>query len=420
MNLPFYLARKFYRGAPENQSKHRASVPAVRVATAGVALGLIVMIVSVGIVSGFKAEINKKLSGLSAHAELVNIGSFAAPDAYPITADSLLEAQIKQAQGVKHLQRFAEKMGVLKTESDFQVIALKGISADYDRAFIESCIIEGELPDFNDSLSANKIVISSTHAAQLNLGVGDKVFAYFFEETIKMRRFTISGIYQTNIKQYDRNLALVGLRTIQKLNNWTEQEIGGYEIYSDEKQPLSEWTQQLSLSLSPMLQTPALDNCQIIGLKDNPRTMQVVGWLSLLDMNIWLILALVALVAIFSMSAGLLILILERTSDVGVLQALGTTRRRIRHIFLYYAAFIVLRGLLIGNIIGLGILWLQHQYGFIKLNPETYYVSVLPVTISWQAIILLNLATFAVTLLALLVPSLLVNRIQPARAIRFD
>ncbi|MBR1889100.1 MAG: ABC transporter permease [Alloprevotella sp.] len=420
MNFPFYLAKHFYRGSGKDTSRRRASVPAVRIATAGIALGLAVMLISVGIVRGFKGEINKKLSGFSAHAELVDIRSFSSPEAYSVRPDSLLAASVCRANGVEHIQRFAEKMGVLKTEADFQAVLLKGLSPEYDTSYLQTAIVSGELPNMADSASQNKIVISETQANALNLKVGDRVFAYFFEENVKMRRFTIAALYQTNVKQYDRNIVLVPMQTVQRLNGWTDEEVSGLEIFSDQKEDLNVWTTGLREAVMPFLYGHNDEELAVLSLQENPRTMQVVSWLSLLDMNIWLILALVALVAIFSMSAGLLILILERTSDVGLLRALGSTNTRIRHAFLYYAAFIVLKGLLIGNLLGCGLLWLQSATGIVQLDPSTYYVRVLPVDINVWIILLLNLGTFIITLLALIVPSLLVSRIQPAKAIRFD
>lgn len=420
VNLPLYIARKFYGGYGDQTSRPRASAPAVRIATIGVALGLAVMIVSVGIVRGFKQEINRKLYGFSAHAQVVDIRSFVQPDQYGIAVDSSFISRITQLQGVERVQRFAEKMGVLKTEEEFEAILLRGIAPEYDTHFLEESIVDGALPNYADSASNNQIVISQTHASALHLAVGDKVYAYFFEETVKMRRFTIAAIYQTNVKQYDQHMAVVPMSVVQRLNEWEPNTVSGVEMYSDQKLPMTDWTELLTEQAEPLLAENLTEQKMVVGLNENPRTMQVVSWLSLLDMNIWLILVLVALVAVFSMSAGLLILILERTSDIGLLCAIGMSTRHIRTSFLYYAAFIVVRGLIWGNLIGCSLLWVQQRFGLVQLDPATYYVRVLPVDMNVWLILLLNLATFAVTLLALIIPSLLVERIQPARAIRFD
>ena len=310
-------------------------------------------------------------------------------------------------------------MGILKTENDFQVVSIKGLGENYDTSFIAQSIISGKLPQISDNTLSNDVVISKIMSDALNLHVGDRVFAYFFENTVKMRRFRVAAIYQTNLKQFDKAFVLTNQFSVNQLNGWKTAQTSCLEIRLNDMGAMANATFQIRALLKNLPDNQA-ESYYVLPLTENPRTASVLNWLGLLDMNIWVILILVALVAAFSMISGLLILILERTNTIGVLKAMGATNARVRHIFLLYALMIVGRGLLIGNAVALILVWIQSQFGIIKLDPATYYVSTVPVDVNIWIILLLNVATLLITLLAMLGPSFMISRIQPAKAIRTE
>lgn len=415
MNL--FLANRFFRN--NSQRKRKASIPAIHIATLGIALGLVVMILSVCVVRGFKFEITNKLTGFASHIEILDINSFSSPESYPISVNPKLISKISHLPSVEKVQYFSEKMGILKTDNDFQAVSIKGIGENYDTSFIAQSIISGKMPELSDSTPLNDIIISKMMSDALNLRVGDRVFAYFFENTVKMRRFRVSAVYQTNLKQFDKTFVLTNLASVNQLNGWNTTQTSCLEVRLNNMKTMTSATSQVRALLKNLPNNQS-KSYYVLPLTENPRTASVLNWLGLLDMNIWVILILVALVAAFSMISGLLILILERTNTIGVLKAMGATNARVRHIFLLYALMIVGRGLLIGNTVGLILVWFQYQFGMIKLDPATYYVSAVPVDVNVGIILLLNVATVLITLLAMLGPSFMISRIQPAKAIRTE
>ena len=418
MNLSLFLAKRFF-AAGDRKQKNRASTPAIIVATSGIAVGLAVMIVSVCVVLGFKSEISYRLTGFGSHLEVFDTNALASPESYPVVTEGEIVQKLQQLPEIAHLQRFSEKQGILKTTNDFQAVVLKGLGEDYDISFLKRCSVAGRLPKFSATKSTNEIAISRTQSDLLNLHVGDLVYAYFFENTIKMRRFKIVGIYNTNMKQFDRSFALTGKAVVNRLNDWQPDQSSGLELRVKVFSALDQATQRVGRLVNGRKDKNGASYA-VMSIKENPRTASVFNWLTLLDVNIWVILVLVTLVAGFSMVSGLLILILERTSTIGLLKALGSSNTRMRNTFLYYAAFIILRGLVIGNVIGLALVLLQQHFGWVQLNPETYYVSTVPISLNWWYILLLNISTFIITLAALVVPSFIISRIQPAKAIKFD
>lgn len=427
MSFSFFLARRFF-GYRDDQRRRKASTPAIHIATLGVALGLAVALISYAVVRGFQHEIQSKLTGFAAHAEVVDLRSFASPESYPLTVTDDVRQQIQKQSTALSAWRYAQKIGVLKTEADFQAVALKGVSPEYDLGFIRSCIVSGQLPE--GSSWGQKIVISQQVANALGLHVGDKVFAYFFEQTVKMRRFEIAAIYQTRLKQFDSTFALADMKTVQQLNSWTESQCSGVELrWKDMAAGDAAMPRARQAAMLASLPAPQNDTAQVtfgppqptaLSLRENPRTAGTMNWLDLLDTNVWVILVLVLLVAAFSMVSGLLILILERTQTIGVLKALGATDAALRRTFLYYAAFIAVRGLAIGNGLALALIFAQQQWGFAKLDPETYYIDRVPTDLSWIAFALINIAALVLVLLALLLPARAVGRVAPAKAIRFE
>lgn len=418
MSLAWFLALRFYKHAGRD-SDRKASLLAIRIATAGVALGLAVMIISVCVVKGFQTEIRAKLAGFAAHLEVLDERSFSSPESYPIVTDQTLMSKIKTVPGITRVQRVSEKMGILKTNDAFQTILLKGVGADFDTTFLRQCVVEGRLPRFAKEGGADEVMISQQVARTLGLKRGDRVYAYFVSDAIRLRRFTIVGIYATNLSQFDERMIWTDRHTVNKLNDWDPEQSSALEIFLTEP----EKTDVVQADINRLV--GGMDDGRggvydTMSLSENPTTAAVMQWLSLLDFNVLVILALMLGVAGFTTISGLLILVLERTRTIGILKSLGASNTRIRRVFLTYATLIVAKGLLWGNILGVGIVLLQRYFGWVKLDPATYYVSEVPVEINFWWIVGLNVATLVISVLALIVPSFMISRIQPAKAIRYE
>ncbi|MDO4160237.1 MAG: ABC transporter permease [Prevotellaceae bacterium] len=415
MNLPLFISRRIYS---DNGAQQKVSRPAIRIATAGVAIGLAVMIVSVCIVFGFKHTIRDKVIGFGGHINVGNLMSIHTRQEKPIgMADSMMTA-IKRLDGVKNVQRYTYKQGILKTDNDFLGVMFKGIAAEYDTTFIHNNLVSGSIPQFSDSKSSNSIVISKIMADQLKLKAGDRVFAYFIDNNdVRMRRFTVSGVYQTNLTQYDKAICLTDLYTAGRLNGWNADQVTGAEVTINDFNNIDAVedlvVQNVNRKTDSYGETYSSETIQ----DANP---QIFSWLNLLDLNVWIILALMLCVAGITMISGLLIIILERTNMIGVLKALGAKNKTIRRTFLWFAVFIIGKGMIIGNAIGLGLVILQHFTGLFKLDPTTYYVKTVPVEIDVLIILLLNVATLFISVFVLVAPSFLVSRIHPAKSMRYE
>ena len=428
MNFPFFVARRFFSNVGSEQ--RRASHLTTTIATTGVAIGLIVMLLSVGIILGFKQEITKKVEGFGSHIEILDVSSLAAPDAYPVHADAQLINSLKRIPEVRGVAPIAQKMGILKTKNDYMGITLKGIPADYDTTFLANSLVEGRLPkrsaaegavatpeDGVTSSASNEILLSRRQADELNLKVGDRVFAYFFEETIKMRRFKVCGIYQSNMAIFDKTFVITDLNTVRKLNHWEGDEATVIEVRLKGMDAIDQTLPQVE-RLCSQLKDEVSHARKAFSIVDHYAS--IFSWLQLLDFNMMVILVLMLCVSGFTMVSGLFILILERTQTIGVLKAMGATNTKIRNVFLYFAGFIIVRGLLIGDVVAIGLLLIQQKYGLIHLDPANYYVETVPVEINLWAIVLVNVGTLVLTTLALVLPSYMVSRIQPSKAIKFE
>ncbi|MDD6555476.1 MAG: ABC transporter permease [Bacteroidales bacterium] len=415
----FFIARRFYSSF--SSKKGKASMPAVHIATAGVAVGLAVMILSVCLVKGFQGEVAAKLAGFASHIEVLDLNSQTDADNHPITADAALMDVVKKTTQAETVQRVSVKIGVMKTHDDFSGIMLKGIGKEYDKKFIRSCMVEGKFPDFGSNADAiNQIVLSRQIAEMLHLKVGDKVYVYFFTNTIKQRRFEIAGIYETHLQQFDKNFVWTDLQTINQLNDWGEEQCSLLEVKLQNFDDLEERTAKLGDAVTAYKNTHQITNLSVMSIRDNPRTRPVLSWLELLDLNVMVILVIMLCVAGVTMISGLLILILERTTTIGVLKALGASNRRIRRIFLVYAGHILVRGMVIGNVLAFLLALLQSQFHLVRLDPATYYVDAVPLAYDPAWLIGINLATLLITLLTLVLPAFIVSVVQPAKTIRFD
>lgn len=415
MNLPLFIARRIYSA---NDARQKVGRPAMRIATAGVAIGLAVMLVSVSVVFGFKHTIRDKVVGFGSHITVANFMSLHGRDTRPICIDDSMMTVLRSIDGVKHVQRYAVKQGILKTDSDFLGVAFKGIAEEYDTTFIHDNLVNGSIPMFSDSIGHNKILVSKIMADRLRLKTGDKVFAYFIDNNgVRARRFTVSGVYQTNLSKFDEAICFTDLYTTVRLNGWETGQTGGAELtvnnFDDINAVEENLVKKVNRTIDRYGETYSSETVQ----DSNP---QIFTWLDLLDLNVWIILALMLCVAGFTMISGLLIIILERTAMIGVLKALGTRNDTVRKTFLWFAVFIIGKGMLIGNIVGLGLIALQKLTGVVKLDAATYYVDTVPVELNVPAILLLNAATLIVSVFVLIAPSFLASKVRPAKSMRYE
>lgn len=415
MNLPLFIAKKIYGDKGEKQ---KVSRPAISIATAGVAIGLAVMIISVSVVLGFKHTIRDKVIGFGSNIQVADFTTLQTSDSYPIQmGDSMLNV-LKSIPGVKHVQRYAVKQGILKTDKDFLGVLFKGVGPDYDTTFIHNNLKEGSIPKFSDSASSNKLLISRSIADKLNLKTGQKIFAYFIDGNgVRTRRFTIQGIYETNLSQYDNIMCFTDLYTSVKLNGWQNDQATGAEITVNDFNKVDEvenqFVKKVNRTTDKYGETYSSKTIRDI-------SPQIFSWLDLLDLNVWIILGLMVAVAGVTMISGLLIIILERTVMIGILKALGARNKTIRHTFMWFAAFIIGKGMIIGNCIGLGLITLQYFTGLIKLDAQTYYVSTVPVEYNIPIFIVLNVATLLISIFVLIAPSYLISHIHPAKSMRYE
>ena len=415
MNLPFFLSRRIYFSEGD---RHEVSRPAIRIATIGVAIGLAVMIITVSVILGFKHTIRDKVVGFGSHIQVTNFVTQQTAVPAPIAINDTLIRKLKKIPNVRHVECYTMTQGILKTDSDFLGVAFKGVGEDYDLSFIRQNLQEGTLPTFSSKTSSNKLVISRKMADKLQLHVGDKVYAYFIAyDDVRARRFTVSGIYQSNMKQFDDVLCLTDLRTTTKLNDWEPDQCSGAEILVKDFDLINETNMQVIDLIKNHTDRYGETLISQTIFETYP---QVFSWLSLLDVNVWIILALMICVAGFTMISGLLIIILERTQMIGILKALGARNSTVRHTFLWFAAFIISQGLLIGDVIGIGLVVLQQHTGFIHLDPASYYVDTAPMELKIPIIAILNVATLLISVFVLIAPSYLVSHIQPVKAMQFD
>lgn len=415
MNLPLFIARRIYR---HHDAKRKVSRPAIAIAIAGIAVGLAVMIISISVVLGFKHTVQNKVIGFGSHIMVTNFMSQMSSSDYPIQMDDSMMRVVQQISGVKHVERYVYKQGILKTDSDFLGVMFKGVGPEFDSTFIKENLVEGSVPTFSDNTSSNKILISKIMADKLHMKLGQRVFAYFIDKSgVRLRRFTIQGIYQTNLNQYDETICFADLYTINKLNNWETDQASGAEIMVNDFNKLDEverlFIEHINKTVDRYSETYSSQTVR----ESNP---QIFNWLDLLDMNVWIIIALMVIVASVTMISGLLIIILEYTSMIGVMKAMGSINSTIRHIFLWFAAFVIGRGLIIGNLIGLTLLILQKEFQIVKLDPSIYYIKAVPVEFNIPLFVLINVFTFVICLLVLIGPSFFISHISPTKSIRYE
>lgn len=414
MNLELFIAKRIHFSKEGNR---QVTPPAVRIAIIGIALGLAVMILSVAIIVGFKKEVRNKVIGFGSHIQITNFDNNASFESTPIAiSDSLLEG-LRSFPGIRHVEAYATKPGILKTDSDFQGIILKGIDADFDWTFFRNNLKEGEVFTVQPRKTTNQVIISRYLSDLMKLGVGDSFLSYFVGEDIRARKFHIAGIYETGFEDYDKYFILTDIKQVRRLNGWDKDQVSGLELLVDDYDRLDQITEDLYFQLAEQ-QDRTGNTYYARSIKElNP---MIFEWLNVLDVNVVVILILMLAVAGFTMISGLLIVILERTNMIGILKALGQTNASIRKIFLYISFFLIGKGMLWGNVIGILLCLIQSRFRIISLDPSIYYLDAVPIDLNLLSLFLLNAGTLCAAMLMMLGPSYLIMKIDPAKSIRFE
>ena len=407
MNYELFIAKHILFG---NKKGLAGSLRIVRIAIVAVALSCTVMLVALAITSGFKQQITNKIIGLGAHIQVKSFDNNVSFEGSPINDNDTLKQAIMAVPGVGHVQPYASKAGIIKTDTDIEGVVLKGVDKSFDWSFFQQNMKAGSSFSTSDSTKSNAIVVSKITANKLKLKVGDDALLYFIQDPPRMRKLRVSGIYETGLTDFDKVFVLCDIRHIQKLNNWDAGKIGGYEVLVNDFEHLDQVAHNVNAAIGYSLSARSIKE----------RNPQMFDWLHLQDINLLIIIILMLLVAGFNMISVLLIIILERTNMVGVLKALGSSNISIRKIFIYVASYLTVQGMLWGNGIALTLCFLQKRFQFIKLNQESYYIDHVPVSIELPAIMALNTGVLAVCLLMMVLPSAIVTKITPVKAIRFD
>jgi lipoprotein-releasing system permease protein len=413
MNTEWQIARRLIARPARDM---RRIQPIIRLTTASVALGVMVMIIAMSVLVGFKKQIAQKVTDIFAHIQIVNNDGYSAYETAPIVRSPSFLEQIRGMPQVAHVQPYAIKAGIASTENDVQGIVLKGIDHDFDWSFFDGCMVEGAHFTLNDSATSNGVCISKTLAALLHLNVSDRFDVYFAQQPPRVRRFKINGIFDTQFGELDKLYVLCDMRHVQRLNNWSSEQVSGLEIFLSDFSMLEPAFERIR---EQTFFTAEHENAHFMVENIKQRHAQIFDWLGVLDLNALIIFVLMLLVAAFNMITGLLILTIERAPLIGLFKALGAANLCLRRIFIYQAIFIALRGLLFGSAAGIALCLLQRHFGVIALNPDTYYLPIVPIEINWLYILLLNAASFAVIVLMLMAPSMIIGRINPSTILRF-
>ncbi|WP_445756028.1 ABC transporter permease [Polaribacter sp.] len=410
MNFELFIAKRIISG---KKYKNSISSPIIKIAVTAIALGITIMLIAVSTAVGLQLKIRDKMAGFKGHIQIVNFDSNNSDvSTTPIKKNQDFYPNFKNLTGIKNIQIFANKAGILRTETDFEGIIFKGVSTDYDWSFFQEYLVEGKVPNLNQSRNT-QILLSEMLINSLQLKLNDTILATFIKsEESKLpsnRKYIISGIYNTGFSQFDKNMMIGDIKEVQNLNNWSENEIGGFEVILENLQEISIKGDQIYNEIDSTLNSKTI-------VEMYP---SIFEWIQLFDNNVWFIIAIMILIAGINMITALLVLILERVQMIGILKALGSNNYSIQKIFLYNASTLILKGLFWGNLIGLSLIGIQHFFKLITLNPETYYVATIPVYISFLTLILLNVGTLICCFLMLIIPSFIVTKISPSKSIKF-
>lgn len=403
---------KFISGRLFSLSKGSLSSTVMRLSVTSVALAVTVMLISLAVVVGFKNQIRDKVVGFVAPIHIQALDRNESYEEMPFVMNGRLQQALEGTEGIRHYQGVANKAGMIKTDDEIQGVVMKGVGNDYDWSYFEKSLVDGTLPQYVDGERSNDVMVSKLIANKMLLAVGDDVRVWFIDEDMKARgrKFSVSGVFETGLSEFDERYVFCDIGQIRKLNHWEDDEVGLVEVWLDDVEAMDEVNKNLYFNIPGNL-------ASYTARESNP---QIFDWLALLDTNVWLILGLMFLVAAITVISMLLIVIIEKTSTIGLLKAMGASNGFVRKVFLRRSIRILLLGMLIGNVIGIGFCLLQQYTGFIGLNPETYYLSAVPIELRWTTIIVLNVVCFALWTLMLLIPTGIINRIRPSKSIRFE
>ena len=407
MNTSLFIAKRLYNAKENNNNYTR---PIIRIAISAIALSVAIMILSVFVLSGFKSDISNKVFGFGGH---INISKFSFNQSYendPINYNTEMSSEIESMDFVNYIQAYATKAGIIKNNNEILGVVLKGVDQDYNWSFFYENLISGDTPSFNDSIAKNSILISQNISKKMKLDVGDDMLIYFMEQPTRVRKFIVSGIYKTGLSEFDDITAICDLKHIQKLNNWDINQIGGYEISVANFNNIERYTSLIDESIDYDLKA----------LSIKQKYPQIFDWLRLQDFNVLIILILMLIVGGVNMITSLLIIILEKSKLIGLLKAIGATNWNIRHIFIYNSLQIILSGLFWGNLIAISLSLLQSRFHFIKLDEEIYFMDFVPIKIELFSLLMINIGTIVICYVILVIPSVVIAKISPAKSIKFE
>jgi len=410
LNYELFIAKRIIAG---KKYKNSISSPIIKIAITAIALGIIIMLIAVATASGLQTKIRDKMAGFKGHVQIVNYDNNNSDvSTTPINIEQNFYPKFEKIEGIKNVQIFASKGGILRTNTDFEGIVFKGVSSDYDWSLFKEYLIAGAVPNFDQSRT-KEVLLSQTIMNRLQLKLNDTIAATFLKTTLSKlpsnRKYSICGIYNSGFAPFDKSMMIGDIREVQRLNKWTENQVGGFEVLLNNFDDIEEKSEQIYRDISGTLNANSITKLY----------PTVFEWIKLFDNNVWFIIGIMILIAGINMITALLVLILERVQMIGILKALGSHNASIRKIFLYNASYLILKGLFWGNSIGLSIIGVQYFFKVITLNPETYYVAVMPVHISIGVILALNIGTLVLCFLMLIIPSFIITKINPSKSIRF-
>lgn len=415
MSFELFIAKRIY--ADKTEDGERFSRPAIRIAMLGVAIGVAVMLVSLAVVFGFKHEVSEKVIGFGSHIQVLSLTQNQSYEMMPVLTNDTLIRKVKKVRGTEHIQRFATKIGILKTEENFRGLTFKGVGEDYDLSFFQKSLFEGQMPKFSAKKATNEILLSKKVAGDLGVKVGDKIFAYFMGEgAMRARRFQVTGLFATNMNDYDKNYVLTDIYTVRRLNGWTEEMSSGLEVTVNDFNRVDDFTRQLQFIHQNTDRNGVTYG--VFSIKDI--AAHTFAWLSVLDMNVVMILILMILVSTFTVVSGLLIIMLERINMIGTLKVLGATNVSVRRIFIHFSIMLVGKGLLWGNLFGLLLCWLQQHFHLVSLDASVYYIDSVPIQFNWPLILVVNLITLLISTLVIWGSSHLISIGKPSETIRYE
>ena len=413
MNLELFIAKRLIKG---KQHKISISAPIIKIAIAAIALGILMMLIAVATGVGLKYKIREKIAAFNGHVQIYNYdNNNSEVSVIPVSLEQDFYPDFNLVEGVRHIQAVATKAGIIRTEDTFEGIIAKGVGEDYDWTAFEDFLIRGELPDYSAKLNS-EVLMSALMATRLQMDVGDEFFTFFLKEEDpskipNQRKFKIAGIYDSGFEEFDGTYIITDIRHIQRMNQWENNEVGNFEVFLTDFDTIEEKSAEIYGQTLSTLDTQTIKN----------KYYKIFEWIGLFDFNIGIIIGIMIIVGGINMITALLVLILERTPMIGVLKALGAANWSIRKVFLYNAGYLILIGLFWGNFLGLGLIWFQDRFRYFQFpNPQEYYIDYIPVYIDLPTILLLNAGVLLLCMLMLLIPSHIITRISPVKAIKFD